>query len=37
MIAKGHDYPLVTLVGILNADALGADLFMNLMRMHTSL
>lgn len=24
MIAKGHDYPLVTLVGILNADALGA-------------
>ena len=27
MIAKGHDYPLVTLVGILNADALGAGTF----------
>ena len=27
MIAKGHDYPLVTLVGILNADALGAGSF----------
>ncbi len=27
MIAKGHDYPLVTLVGILNADALGAGAF----------
>ncbi|MFA7673931.1 MAG: primosomal protein N' [Clostridia bacterium] len=27
MIAKGHDYPLVTLVGILNADALGSGLF----------
>ncbi len=27
MIAKGHDYPLVTLVGILSADALGAGAF----------
>jgi len=27
MIAKGHDYPLVTLVGILNADMLGAGAF----------
>ena len=27
MIAKGHDYPLVTLAGILNADALGCGAF----------